>query len=214
VPYFLLKGYKDKECVFPKGSKSTDKMHNWTWDNLKKTLDTLGNRTSNQINKKLYSNQNASDYDKNSTYQTHLLEQYKAYLASIENVNHYRQTANAFFVTVNTVLVSLISYLDLGSSTPSKLNWVVSFAGIAISYMWYRLVRYYHDLKHAKFKVIHEIEKKLPMSPYAAEIEVIDKGEHSKIYLPFTHIEIFVPWVFLIFHALLLFLILSKAFLT
>jgi hypothetical protein len=34
-PYFLLKGYPDKTCVKPKAAKSTDKMYNWTWENLK-----------------------------------------------------------------------------------------------------------------------------------------------------------------------------------
>jgi len=38
IPYFLLKGYKDKKCVPPKTAKSTDKMYNWTWDNLKKLI--------------------------------------------------------------------------------------------------------------------------------------------------------------------------------
>lgn len=33
--YFLLKGRSDKICRWPKGAKSTDKMYNWTWDNLK-----------------------------------------------------------------------------------------------------------------------------------------------------------------------------------
>ncbi len=34
-PYFLLKGYSDKICVKPKAAKSSDKMYNWTWENLK-----------------------------------------------------------------------------------------------------------------------------------------------------------------------------------
>lgn len=34
-PYFLLKGYKDKTCTKPVAAKSTDKIYNWTWDNLK-----------------------------------------------------------------------------------------------------------------------------------------------------------------------------------
>ncbi len=34
-PYFLLKGYKDKNCVKPKSVKNSDKMYKWTWDNLK-----------------------------------------------------------------------------------------------------------------------------------------------------------------------------------
>jgi hypothetical protein len=33
-PYFLLKGYRDATCKWPVAA-STDKMYNWTWDNLK-----------------------------------------------------------------------------------------------------------------------------------------------------------------------------------
>ena len=35
VSYFLLKGYSEKACVKPKAAKSTDKMYDWTWPNLK-----------------------------------------------------------------------------------------------------------------------------------------------------------------------------------
>lgn len=38
ISYFLLKGYKEKTCKFPKAAKSTDKMYDWTWDNLKKLI--------------------------------------------------------------------------------------------------------------------------------------------------------------------------------
>lgn len=34
VPYFLLAGYKG-ESVKPTSAGSTDKLYNWTWDNLK-----------------------------------------------------------------------------------------------------------------------------------------------------------------------------------
>ncbi len=37
IPFFLLKGYSDKNCKWPK-SASTEKMYNWTWENLKKLL--------------------------------------------------------------------------------------------------------------------------------------------------------------------------------
>jgi len=33
--YFLLKGYAEKTCKKPKAAKDSDKMYNWTWDNLK-----------------------------------------------------------------------------------------------------------------------------------------------------------------------------------
>jgi len=33
--YFLLAAYSDKTCKKPKPAKSTDKVYNWTWPNLK-----------------------------------------------------------------------------------------------------------------------------------------------------------------------------------
>ncbi len=34
-PYFLLCGRANKTCKKPKTAKDTDKIYNWTWDNLK-----------------------------------------------------------------------------------------------------------------------------------------------------------------------------------
>ncbi len=33
-PYFLIKGRSNKNCTLPIGVKSTDKMYNWTWENV------------------------------------------------------------------------------------------------------------------------------------------------------------------------------------
>jgi hypothetical protein len=38
VPYFLLAGYTDKTCMKPKAARSTDKIYNWTWENLKSLI--------------------------------------------------------------------------------------------------------------------------------------------------------------------------------
>lgn len=35
TPYFLLAAYKDKSCTKPKSASTSDKLYNWTWDNLK-----------------------------------------------------------------------------------------------------------------------------------------------------------------------------------
>jgi hypothetical protein len=35
IPYFLLWGRSDKQCVKPKAAKKSDKIYKWTWDNLK-----------------------------------------------------------------------------------------------------------------------------------------------------------------------------------
>ena len=41
-PYFLLYGRSSKTCKKPTAAKATDKMYNWTWDNLKALIG--GNR--------------------------------------------------------------------------------------------------------------------------------------------------------------------------
>ena len=38
TPYFLLKGRSDKNCTKPTTAKASDKIYNWTWDNLKKLI--------------------------------------------------------------------------------------------------------------------------------------------------------------------------------
>lgn len=39
IPYFLLFGRASKNCVKPLSAKNTDKMYNWTWDNLKSLIN-------------------------------------------------------------------------------------------------------------------------------------------------------------------------------
>jgi hypothetical protein len=39
IAYFLLYGRADKTCVKPTSANSSDKMYNWTWDNLKKLIN-------------------------------------------------------------------------------------------------------------------------------------------------------------------------------
>jgi hypothetical protein len=39
IPYFLLWGRNDKTCVKPTVAKSSDKIYNWTWDNLKALIN-------------------------------------------------------------------------------------------------------------------------------------------------------------------------------
>lgn len=38
-PYFLLKGRNDKQCTKPTSALATDKIYDWTWNNLKLLID-------------------------------------------------------------------------------------------------------------------------------------------------------------------------------
>lgn len=37
-PYFLLRGRADKRCTKPKTALDSDKIYDWTWENLKKLI--------------------------------------------------------------------------------------------------------------------------------------------------------------------------------
>jgi len=134
----------------------------------------------------------------------HLFEQYKLYLEMADRISQRRQTANSFFLTINTALVGIVGYLSLGRATPGVDSFVaVGLAGMVLCYTWYRIIRSYKDLNTAKFKVVHEMEKLLPLRPYDAEWDAVGRGQDSNLYKPFTHVEIMVPWVFFTLHLLL-----------
>lgn len=168
----------------------------------------------NSRNSTLFNDGVLKQYSSHDKYKDHLIEQYKLYLESADHNSERRHTANSFFLTINTALIAFVSYVSLesNSDTSDKLYWVVALAGVALSYMWYRLIHSYRDLNSAKFKIIHEIEKALPLSPFDAEWEVVGRGDDPKRYLPFTRVEIKIPLVFLFLHLIVLLLSIGAAF--
>lgn len=129
-------------------------------------------------------------------YKAHLLEQYKLYVEMADRISSRRQSANSFFLSLNTALFPSMGYLILKSKEGCQLSVFVSLVGLFICYVWYRLIRSYKDLNTAKFKVVHELEKELPASPYDTEWDKAGRGEDSNLYLPFTHVEVAVPRIF------------------
>jgi len=139
------------------------------------------------------------------SYRDHLLEIYKVYLEMADRISERREKANSFFLAVNTALIALLAKDAFGSSAgaPRTLELLVPIAAGVLCYLWYRIVRSYRDLNSAKFKVIHAVERQLPLRPYDAEWESVERGKNPQLYLPFTHVEGVVPWLFMIFHAIL-----------
>lgn len=142
-------------------------------------------------------------YPSNEKLQAHLFEQYKLCVEMADRISVRRQTANSYFLTVNTALLSFVGYVT--AKDTGDYLWLLGVVGISLCYLWYRIIRSYRDLNTAKFAVIHEIEKWLPLSPYDAEWEAMGRGEDPQRYKPFTHIETGVPWVFVLLHAFVLF---------
>ncbi|MFA5962039.1 MAG: hypothetical protein WC848_05135 [Parcubacteria group bacterium] len=147
------------------------------------------------MDKKLL-NKSAPEYGEN--YYAHYFDQYKMYVESAERISDRRQNANNFFLTINTVLISVLG-LSFQLKLIEKLNWikmVLALLGLVICVIFWFLLRAYRQLNSGKFKVIHEIEQNLPLALYDYEWKILGEGKKEKLYYPFSHIELLIPWVF------------------
>jgi hypothetical protein len=139
-------------------------------------------------------------------YAEHVVEQYKLYVEMVDRISARRQTANSFFLSINTALLAFAGLLASDRQAPeAPLSWIlaVATAGVLLCYSWYRLVRSYRDLNSGKFRVVHAMERLLPLAPYQAEWESVGRGEDPRLYLSFTHLELRVPWVFIALYVIL-----------
>lgn len=144
--------------------------------------------------------QDGATYPTNDKWYSHLLDQYKLYVEMADRISQRRATANTYFLSLNTAILAFVGYLTAKDS--NEHLWMLSAGGVALSLLWEALIISYRNLNTAKFKVIHMIESRLPISPYEAEWIAMEEGKNPKLYRPISHIERGVPWVFMILHAI------------
>lgn len=138
-------------------------------------------------------------------YIDHYLEQYRIYLHIFNNTSDRRQKTNEFFLGLNTAIMGIMGYVEAKTISESPIIFLfVPFVGIAICICWYWLIHSFSQLNRAKFKVIHTLEKKLPVSLFATEWELLGKGKDVSKYYPISHIERFIPIIFIILYSVIL----------
>lgn len=137
-------------------------------------------------------------YPSNDKWHGHLLEQYKLYVEMADRISQRRTTANSYFLTVNSAILAFVGYLN--SKDSEEYLWLLALAGMTLCVLWRVGIASYRNLNTAKWKVVHEIEKRLPISPYDAEWDYVERGKNSALYRPISHVEGGVPWVFLLLH--------------
>ncbi len=142
-----------------------------------------------------------------------LIEQYKAYLATSEEVLNRRQNTSNFYTTLNTSMLTLavtVSGILFGLSqinsllVISAIFFVVSFIGVLLNVNWTHLLDSYGRLNGAKMRVISEIEKNLPANIYDTEWKVMSEKLNDGKYVSFTAIEKRLPLFFIILFGVLL----------
>jgi hypothetical protein len=137
-----------------------------------------------------------------------LFEQYKLYVETAEKVSDRRQSANNFFLTINSAIVAFTGFL----TTQSFQVWhiIVAIAGLSISILWLLTLRSFRSLNTCKFKVIHELEEKLPSKLFTCEWNYLGQGKSKRKYLKLSVIEQGIPIIFSILYiALILLMVFS-----
>ncbi len=137
-----------------------------------------------------------------------VLELYKLAVEMADRVSARRGSANAFFLSVQTALVSVIGF---GMSERSGPPWYVSLAvamgGVTLSFAWWLQLRSYRHLNSAKFRVINDIEERLPVRIFTDEWAVLrgtPEPRRTRRYAELSSSERIVPLVFALAHVVLL----------
>ncbi|MFE6411125.1 hypothetical protein ACFVOR_29825 [Streptomyces sp. NPDC057837] len=137
-----------------------------------------------------------------------VLELYKLAVEMADRVSARRGTANAFFLSVQTALVTLIGFgMPELAGSPWWVSPVMALGGVTLSLAWWMQLRSYRHLNSAKFTVINRIEGRLPVRLFTDEWEVL-KGDPApgrlKRYAELGTSERIVPLVFALAHLLLM----------
>ncbi|MFJ6621441.1 hypothetical protein ACIQOW_28190 [Kitasatospora sp. NPDC091335] len=147
--------------------------------------------------------------DRPSDRQYELLELYKLAVEMADRVSARRGTANTFFLSVQTALVTLIGFgIPRLSESPWWVPTAVALAGITLSGAWWMQLRSYRDLNGAKFQVINSLEEKLSARIFTDEWDVLRStegpGRRHRHYTELGTTERAVPMIFAVAHLILL----------
>ena len=136
-----------------------------------------------------------------STFNADLLEQYKLYVQSAENISSGRIATGRYLLTLNAALLAL-SGLWLSNPDSGYLVLAIPAVGVLVSVLWYLIIKSYGNLNEIKFKLIHKLEERLPAALFKDEWDMA-RQESGKSYTPVTKIERWLPFLFISAHAAL-----------
>lgn len=146
-----------------------------------------------------------------------LIEQYKLFLKTSEDLVARRQNINNFYITVNAALVTaastIIAVCD-GVLEKTIIILLLSISGVVLDVAWIGILESYGRLNACKLKVISTIESKLPARLYDSEWEVMSDKLSNKKYTTFTNSEKRTPFIFMVFYIIVIILVLAYVFIT
>ncbi len=137
-----------------------------------------------------------------------LIEIYKLHAGLADSVSRQRGTTNRFYILVMSGLsVLFLALLQFRNGVPlGGLMIGFGLLGTSLAVAWYIHIRSYRQLNSGKFKPLHELEEKLAYPFFKREWELLEEGENPNKYWKLTVVETFVPIIFFLLFAAVLFI--------
>ena len=128
-------------------------------------------------------------------YRSHYLSLYRDYVNSADAVSSRRNTANGFFLTINSAFLGAKGYIKVSDN---DFSWILGAVGVLFCLVWWKLIQSYRTLNGAKFDVIQLMERQLPLAAFTAEEYVYKTG--TTVHRALSTIESYVPALFGVLH--------------
>lgn len=126
-----------------------------------------------------------------------LLSQWQTCVEMANAVSERRDSVNNLFVTLNSGIITAISFIWEEKTLPLIL------AGILSCVVWFLYIITLKRLNAAKFRVINNIEKLLPIAAFDDEWQDLKENKNKSIfnkYIECTQLEIWLPILFSIIY--------------
>lgn len=128
-----------------------------------------------------------------------LFNQYKLFSDTSESLVSRRQTANSFYITANTALITIAATaFTLNNNLFSQLiiTMILTLPGILLNRSWIKVMEAYSLINSSKMKILGLLEKKLAASLFDAEWEAMSSKYNKKPYVSFSDRERHLPLIF------------------
>jgi hypothetical protein len=130
---------------------------------------------------------------------------FELYLATAEKVSDRRAQANAWMLSVNSAIVALYGYLQadkmaVGAGQKAVWLWAIPAAGVIVCLAWAALLASYRKLNRAKFEVLMQLEKDLPVPLFTRERDTYQKDKRRLL----SYIETAIPGCFSLLYLVML----------
>ena len=141
-------------------------------------------------------------------YKDHFFAQYKLFVESVNYTSELRLKINTYFLTINTALITAFGLSSVKLTLNSSVwHFLIPFAGILISIIWWGVSYSYKQRNIVKLRIIHCLEERLPLSLYKTEWQLMDEDHSTTLKKFLFRVDIFIPFVFIISYLLFILLV-------